>query len=403
MLDAVYDEPSVITRGLYRFHTVKSAVQHSVSPCSAACPAGIDIPKMQFYVSQEQFLKAFESLLIENPFPSTCGRICFNSCETACHRMNQDEALAIRSMERFVGDRALNQDFCPTIKKLPLNGKRIAVLGAGPSGLSAAYFLSMFGFSCEVYESAPTPGQSVQWAIPESRLPEKVLNMEINRIRNLGVSIQCGRSLDPHFVKGLVSRCHAVVVGSGISQFMTFSQCVGSNMGTLHGALQTREDAIHIELGNVTVRLGEIPVVYGGGWYNGIQSIAHAVGAGKTAAIALYAYFDTGVCAIREAVEISRVGNGTAHSMEIYLLGERSHASCHVVTEKEIDCAGFHPAARIDAPQSMRTGSDNAMEIVEETFDLPSALAEAARCYGCGYEHHAKNKHDLTPTMSNPL
>ena len=394
MLDAVYDEPLVITRGLYRLHNVKPAVQHSVSPCSAACPAGMDIPKMQFHVTQGQFLEAFESVLLENPFPSTCGRICFNSCETACHRMAQDEALAIRSMERFVGDRALNQDFSPTIKKLPLNEKHIAILGAGPSGLSAAYFLSIFGFSCEVYESAPTPGQSVQWAIPESRLPEKVLNMEINRIRDLGVNIHCGHSLDPDFVKGLMSRCHAVVVGSGISQFMTFSQCVGSGKSPLHGALHTREDAIHIELGNVTVRLGEIPVVYGGGWYNGIQSIAHAVGAGKTAAIALYAYFDTGVSAIREAVEISRVGNGTAQSMEIYLLGERSHASCHVVTEKEIDRTGFHAAARIDAPQSMCAGAGNAMEMVEQTFDLPSALAEAARCYCCGYEGHVQHEHD---------
>ena len=395
MLDALYDEPLISSaKKLYSLHTVVSAAQHSVSPCSAACPAGVDIPKMQSYVKQGRFLKAFEKLITENPFPSICGRICFRSCETACYRMGQDEALAIGSIGRFVGDRALNNDFSPSIKKLPLNGKRIAVLGAGPSGLSAAYFLSVFGFSCEVYESAPTPGKSVQWDIPESRLPEKVLNLEIDRIRDLGVSIKCGHCLDPDFVKGLMSSCHAVVVGSGISQAMTFSSCVTGDESTLQGALQTRgEDAVHIELGNVTIKLGAIPVVYGGGWYNGIQSIAHAVGAGKTAAIALYAYFDTGISAIRESVEISRVGNGMAQSMEIYLLGERSQADNHVVTEKEIDRTGFHSAPRIDAPRSMKPGSGNAREMLEQTFDLPSALAEASRCYGCGYRGHAKNIH----------
>ncbi len=390
MLHAVYDEPSVITGGHYRLHSVKPTVQQGVSPCSAACPAGIDIPKTQFYVGQGRFLKAFETVAMENPFPSTCGRICFHSCETACHRLAQDDAVAIRCIERFVGDRALDRDFHPTIKRLPLNGKRIAVLGAGPSGLSAAYFLAIFGFSCDVYESATTPGQSAQWSIPESRLPEKVLNVEIDRIRSLGVTIRCGQSLTPHFVKGLVSHCDAVVVGSGISQSMTFSQCLCRDNTSLHGALQTREDVTHIELGNLTIELGTIPVVYGGGWYNGIQSIAHAVGSGKTAAIALYAYFDTGKGAIRESVEISRVGNGTAQSMEIYLLGERSHASCQVVGENEIDRTAFPPAARIEAPRSVKGGTDTPLEMMEHTFDVSSAISEAIRCYGCGCDIHGK-------------
>ena len=391
MFDAAYDEPPVSTRRLHKLHDVKSTVQPSVSPCSAACPAGIDIPKIQRYVAQGQSINAFETLMLENPFPSTCGRICFHSCETACHRVAQDDAIAIHCMERFVGDLALNRDFSPVIKTLPFNGKRVAVLGAGPSGLSAAYFLTIFGFSCDVYDSAPTPGQSAQWNIPESRLPEKVLNMEIDRIRDLGVKIQCGQSLSPDFVKNLVSQYHSVVVGSGISQSMIFSQCDGREGATLHGALQTMEDPRHIELGNLSIELGKMPVVYAGGWYNGIQSIAHAVGAGKTAAIALYAYFDSGSGAIRESVEISRVGNGTAQSMDIYLLGERSRASSRVVRESDIDRTAFPFAVRIEPLYSEIAFNGNSTKMVEQTIDLPTALAEAARCYGCGYTTPGKN------------
>ena len=392
MLDAVYDEPLISTTRLYNLHAVKSTVQQSVAPCSAACPAGVDIPKMQHHVLQGQFLNAFETLMVENPFPSTCGRICFPSCETACHRTAQDDAIAIHCMERFVGDLALNREFSPVIRKLPSNGKRVAILGAGPSGLSAAYFLSIFGFSCDVYDSAPSPNQSAQWCIPESRLPGKVLNMEIDRIRDLGVSIKCGQSLSPDFVKNLVSQYHTVVVGSGISQSMTFSQCLGNGKATLHGALQTRENPRHIELGNLTIELGKIPVVYGGGWYNGIQSIAHAVGFGKTAAIALYVYFDTGSSAIRESVAISRVGNGTAQSMDIYLLGERSRASSRVVGEKDIDRTGFPSAVRVEPLYSDNGPSGDNRKMMEQTFDAPSALAEATRCYGCGYTTHVKNQ-----------
>ncbi|SMC88169.1 Dihydroprymidine dehydrogenase domain II, 4Fe-4S cluster [Desulfocicer vacuolatum DSM 3385] len=392
MLDAVYDEPSMSTTKRYNLHAVKTIVQHSVAPCSAACPAGIDIPKVQHHVCQGEFLSAFETLTLENPFPSTCGRICFHSCETACHRTVQDDAIAIHCMERFVGDLALNREFLPSIKKLPLNGKRVAILGTGPSGLSAAYFLTIFGFSCDVYDSAPSPAHSSQWCIPESRLPKTILNMEINRIREMGVKIKCGHSLSPDFANALVSQYHAVVVGSGISQSMTFSQCLGNGNTTLHGALQTRKHPRRIELGNVTVELGKIPVLYGGGWYNGIQSISHAVASGKTAAISLYAYFDTGSSAIRESVEISRVGNGTAQSMDIYLLGERSRASSCVVAESDIDCTGFPSAVRVD-PLYVESGFvDDGKKMMEQTFDTPSALAEAARCYGCGYTTHGKKQ-----------
>ena len=394
MLHAVYDEPSVITRGIYKLHTANPTVQKNVSPCSAACPVGIDIPKVQFHVGQGQFLKAFETVMMENPFPSTCGRICFHSCETACHRSAQDDAVAIRCIERFVGDQALRRNSLPVIKQLPSNGKRIAVLGAGPSGLSAAYFLTLFGFCCDLYESSATPGQSIQWGIPESRLPQKVLSAEINRIRSMGVTIRCGQPLTPHFVRELVTCCDAVVVGSGISQSITFSQSVYRDHTSLLGALQTGEDTTYIELGNLTIELGTIPVVYGGGWYNGIQSIAHAVGSGKTAAIALYAYFDTGRDAIRESVEISRVGNGTAQSMEIYLLGERSHASCRIVRENEIDRTVFPPAARIEPHRSVNEGGESSLEMVEQTLDAPSALYEAIRCYGCGYHHSHGNTVD---------
>jgi NADPH-dependent glutamate synthase beta subunit-like oxidoreductase/Pyruvate/2-oxoacid:ferredoxin oxidoreductase delta subunit len=199
--------------GFWRY--VRPEFIERTAPCSAICPAGEDIPRIEHLVRQGLYQRALETILIENPFPSVCGRVCFHTCESVCNRRGIDEAINIRCIERFIGDQAITKGLLPACFRFPPNGKKIAVVGAGPAGLSAAWFLAMLGYACDVFESKSEAGGILRWGIPAYRLPADVLAYEIERIKSCGVRVVCNQSVAKDDFDRMKQAYDAVFVGCG--------------------------------------------------------------------------------------------------------------------------------------------------------------------------------------------
>jgi 2-oxoacid:acceptor oxidoreductase delta subunit (pyruvate/2-ketoisovalerate family) len=157
-------------------------------PCNAACPAGEDIQGWLYLAEEGRYREAWEKLVEQNPMPAVMGRVCYHPCETACNRAKLDSAVGINSVERFLGDEALKQGWTLLPPAAP-TGKRVLVVGAGPSGLSAAYHLARLGHEVEIREAGPMAGGMMRFGIPKYRLPREVLDGEIARILSLGVTL----------------------------------------------------------------------------------------------------------------------------------------------------------------------------------------------------------------------
>ncbi|MCD6153448.1 MAG: FAD-dependent oxidoreductase [Syntrophobacterales bacterium] len=201
--------------GSWRF--LKPCYEEKTAPCSTACPAGEDIGRVEMLMTQGMFKEAWETILKENPFPAVCGRVCFHPCEGKCNRGEFDDPVAIRSIERFLADAALRNEFNPSFDRLSSRKEKIAVIGAGPSGLAAAYFLTLLGYTCDVFESMPEAGGILRWGIPLYRLPVSVLRSEIARIENLGVHIHTGKHISQDFLKKAQGDYSAIFMGCGHS------------------------------------------------------------------------------------------------------------------------------------------------------------------------------------------
>jgi len=199
--------------GTWRF--VRPKYQEKTAPCSAACPAGEDIARIELLSNQGRYQDAVETILLENPFPAICGRVCFHPCETACNRASFDNPVAIHNLERFIGDISIRDELTLELKKLNENGKTICIVGAGPSGLAAGYFLSQLGYSCDIYEARSEPGGILRWGIPQYRLPGNIVASEIERIKKTGVNIICNTSVTQNFLKNAKDRYHALFIGCG--------------------------------------------------------------------------------------------------------------------------------------------------------------------------------------------
>ncbi len=168
---------------------------HAPSPCHAACPVNGDITEWIARARARDFRGAWEILTRHNPFPAVAGRICHHPCEAACNRAGFDQSLAICRLERYIGDRALAEGW--TFAPVPASREeRIAVVGGGPSGLSAAFHLRRRGYAVTVFESRPELGGLMRYGIPSYRLARSVLDGEIARIIALGVDVRCGESMD---------------------------------------------------------------------------------------------------------------------------------------------------------------------------------------------------------------
>ncbi|MDI1244623.1 MAG: FAD-dependent oxidoreductase, partial [Rhodoferax sp.] len=158
-------------------------------PCNHQCPAGENIQGWLFHAESGNYQEAWRTLVEDNPFPAIMGRVCYHTCEGACNRGQLDSPVGINSVEHFLGDEAINQGW--KFPKPPASsGKKVMVVGAGPSGLSAAYQLARLGHAVTVIEAGPLPGGMMRFGIPQYRLPRQVLDAEVQRIVELGVRIE---------------------------------------------------------------------------------------------------------------------------------------------------------------------------------------------------------------------
>jgi len=169
------------------------------APCQNACPAGVDVPGYVSLIGERRFNEALRLHRERNPFVAVCARVCFHPCEGKCRRSTLDESLSIRSLKRYMADQETTFQL-PAMYGDGKNAKRkVAIVGAGPAGLSCAYFLARLGYKPTVYESESEPGGMLVQAIPAYRLPRSELRREIDAIKKLGVEIKTKRRLGKDF------------------------------------------------------------------------------------------------------------------------------------------------------------------------------------------------------------
>jgi 2-oxoacid:acceptor oxidoreductase delta subunit (pyruvate/2-ketoisovalerate family) len=243
------------------WRTERPVYVHRLPPCADACPAGENVQQW-LYDAEEGgagYERAWRQIMEDNPFPAVMGRVCYHPCETACNRAQLDEAVGINAVERFVGDEAIAQGWRVDVLAPP-SGKRVMVVGAGPSGLSAAYHLARFGHTVTVFDAGPKPGGMMRFGIPRYRLPRNVLDAEIERIAALGVTIE----LD-HKVTSILETMQE---GAFDAAFLAVGAHLGKRAYIPAGSAARVLDAVSLLRsmeGEEPPRLGRRVVVYGGG------------------------------------------------------------------------------------------------------------------------------------------
>jgi formate dehydrogenase major subunit len=232
-----------------------------VAPCVMTCPANIDIQAYLRHAGNGNFEAALQVIKDRNPFPMVCGRVCPHPCEAQCRRNLVDSPVAINHVKRFVADwdMAREQHFMP--KKSPATGKKIAIVGAGPSGLSAAYYSAINGHDVTVFERQHYAGGMMRYGIPEYRLPKDTLDKEIDIIKSLGVKIMTKKALGTHIrLEDLQTDFDAVYLAIG-SWRATPMHIEGENLPGVWLGIQYLEQVTK----QAEVNTGDTVVVIGGG------------------------------------------------------------------------------------------------------------------------------------------
>lgn len=343
-----------------------------ISPCENTCPANVNVPGYLALVASGRFVDAYNLIRQENPFPAVCGRICTRPCEAKCRRGKLDESIAVADLKRFVADYAhKNEKPYQNDVVFPKNGKSVAIIGAGASGLTCAYYLVRIGYTVDVYESHPVAGGVLAFGIPEYRLPKEVLQHEIDLIAQTGVNIILNKDIsrDTDF-KEIKNRYDAVYIAAG-AQFPQKVNIPGEDLsGVLHGINFLKDVNL-----NHNVRLGKTVAVIGGG-NTAIDSARTALRLGAERVIVLYrrlidmmpAYITEIQEAIAEGVEIMELVAPVRFIAGMD--GKVAMIECIRMKLGEFDKSGRRKSVPIEGSNFLLE-VDNVIPAVSQYSDLP--------------------------------
>ena len=263
------------------WRTAKPVYLDRLPPCNNACPAGENVQGWLFHAESGDYEQAWRVLVENNPLPAVMGRVCYHPCEGACNRGQLDSSVGINSVERFLGDEAIKRGW-KFAAPATATGKRVLVVGAGPSGLSAAYHLARLGHQVEIYEAGSLAGGMMRFGIPKYRLPREVLDAEVQRILDLGVTLKFNTKVE--------NIEHSMKAGHFDASFLAVGAHIGKRTYIPAGDATKIVDAVSVLRsmeGEDQPMLGRRVVVYGGG-NTAIDVARTAKRLGATEAIIVY-------------------------------------------------------------------------------------------------------------------
>lgn len=338
---------SLLTSKTGSWRAVRPVLVDDLAPCTAACPAGIKIRDYLDLVQEGKFRQAWELLKEDNPIPSITGRICPHPCEGACNRRRFDEAIAINRIERFLGDYGLRQGFSPP--GVAAKKEKVAIIGSGPAGLSAAYYLAKEGYPVTIFEALSVAGGMLHEAIKENRLPREVLEAEIESIRKLGVDIKTNTvvgediTLDDLF-RQKYEAIFVAVGAHGVQRKEAISQASNLSFVTKGSPIEvTNQEKLVAD--KKTLLTGRGQVYAGGSVVGGARRAVDAIAMGKRAALAIK-------------------GQLTGQKIEV------TEDKQKIVRYEALNVNYFKPEAR---------QSEADLELGDK-----AVIAEAKRCFHCG-------------------
>lgn len=246
-------------RGTGPIRVKRPVYQNHLPPCNFACPTGEDIQGWLALAQAGNVEAAWQSLVRNNPFPAISGRICYHNCESACNRQYTDSSVSIHSVERYLGDLAIKNDW-QFDKPAHNSGKRIMIVGAGPCGLAAAYHLAMSAHHVEIFDAGPVAGGMMHFGIPAYRLPRDVLEKEIERLTRFGITFHLNHKIEDLRTTQREGRFDAVVlaIGASLSKRIDIPGC---DAGKLVDAVALLSKVAQKE----EVKIGRRVAIYGGG------------------------------------------------------------------------------------------------------------------------------------------
>jgi len=340
------------------------------APCQHTCPVELDIPGYVSLIKEGKFVEAYCLIKQRNPFPSICGRVCHHPCEAKCRRGQIDEPVAIRHLKRFVADYAyeLGVEYLPPITEK--KEERVAIVGAGPAGLSAAYDLVRDGYQVTVFEVLPVAGGMLAVGIPEYRLPTDMLKKEIEAVERLGVDIRLNIPIDD--IQSLLKDGYrAVFIATGAHK--------GDKMGIPGEDLEGVYDAIdflrEINLGK-EIELGKRVAVVGGG-NSAVDAARVALRRGAEEVHILYRREKKDMPAVTEEIEAAKEEGVhfhflTAPTRVLSYNGKVSGLECLQMELKEFDRSGRRTPYPIEGSQ-YSIDIDMVIEAVGQRPDTPFA------------------------------
>jgi 2-oxoacid:acceptor oxidoreductase delta subunit (pyruvate/2-ketoisovalerate family) len=243
------------------WRTERAVYSDRLPPCNHACPAGENIQQWLYQAEEggEGYERGWRKIMEDNPFPAIMGRVCYHPCEGACNRGQLDEAVGIHSVERFIGDEAIKRGWKPDVIAQP-SGKRVLVVGAGPSGLSAAYHLTRMGHEATIHDAGPMVGGMMRFGIPRYRLSRDVLDAEVQRILDMGVKLELNTKVE--------NVLDSMREGGFDAAFLAVGAHIGKRAEIPAGDAARILDAVSVLRsmeGEEKPLLGRRVVVYGGG------------------------------------------------------------------------------------------------------------------------------------------